>query len=147
MFVYVAVLFIPIYSQQLGRNSDKADSYQVKGTILLIKGERLVYKSCPGPDCQKKVIDNSNGTYTCQSCNKSFNSFKFRILCNMNVCDWSSNQWMTVFNDEAEKILGLTALEVGQQAETDPDGLNDTLEKCMFKECILRCRVKTETYN
>ncbi|KAH1018979.1 replication protein A 70 kDa DNA-binding subunit [Dendroctonus ponderosae] len=139
--------FKEVSGQQLGRNSDKADSYQVKGTILLIKGERLVYKSCPGPDCQKKVIDNSNGTYTCQSCNKSFNSFKFRILCNMNVCDWSSNQWMTVFNDEAEKILGLTALEVGQQAETDPDGLNDTLEKCMFKECILRCRVKTETYN
>lgn len=38
-------------------NGDKADFFQVKATIHLIRSGNAVYKACPQQDCNKKVVD------------------------------------------------------------------------------------------
>lgn len=54
---------------------------------------------------------------------------------------------MSTFNEEAEKIVGMSAQEAGQLMENDKKAFNEMMEKAHFKEFVLRCRAKMETYN
>ncbi|KAH1028515.1 replication protein A 70 kDa DNA-binding subunit [Dendroctonus ponderosae] len=139
--------FKQVVDQQLGSSLDKGDYYQVKGTILLLRRENCLYKACPKDGCNKKVVDNDNGTYTCEKCGKSYENFRFRLLCNMNVGDHSGNQWISMFNDECEKVLGLSSQAAGELMEANNDAFTDVIEQAQFQEFILKCRVKMETYN
>ncbi|XP_076272924.1 replication protein A 70 isoform X2 [Rhynchophorus ferrugineus] len=65
----------------------------------------------------------------------------------MNVGDWSGNQWVSMFSSEAEKVLGVTAQEAGDLFEQDPSQFNELVEKAHFKQFVLKCRAKTEVYN
>ncbi|KAF7265349.1 hypothetical protein GWI33_021238 [Rhynchophorus ferrugineus] len=139
--------FKEVFDQQLGSSNATGDYYQVKGTVLMVKSENSCYKACPSPDCNKKVIDNSNGMYRCEKCNREYESFKWRLLASMNVGDWSGNQWVSMFSSEAEKVLGVTAQEAGDLFEQDPSQFNELVEKAHFKQFVLKCRAKTEVYN
>lgn len=62
---------------------DKPDYYQVKGFIHNIRSTNSFYKACPTPDCNKKVVDQDNGTYRCDKCNVETSNFKYRLLLNV----------------------------------------------------------------
>lgn len=62
----------------------------------------------------------------------------------MNLADWSGNQWVNVFANEAEQILGATSDEIGQAAD---DELARIIEAANFKTFSFRLRAKMETYN
>lgn len=129
----------------LGR-SDKGDYYQVAGTILLIRSENAIYQACPTENCNKKLVDNNNGQYRCEKCDKYFNSFKYRILGGLNIGDWSGNQWVSMFNEEMEKVLGDTAQKIGELNDNNKTAFEEIAAKATFEEFIFKCRAKTETY-
>lgn len=60
--------------------SEQADYYQVKATVLLINSNNVLYKACPGDDCNKKVVDLENGSFRCEKCNKEYDRFKYRMI-------------------------------------------------------------------
>lgn len=62
----------------------------------------------------------------------------------MNLADWSGNQWVNVFANEAEQILGATSEQVGQSSTEELDGI---IEAANFKTFMFRLRAKMETYN
>lgn len=64
-----------------------------------------------------------------------------------NVGDWSGNQWLSMFSSEAEKVLGMTAKEVGEALEADPEAVSTIVDKAHFKQFIFKCRAKMENYN
>lgn len=68
-------------------------------------------------------------------------------LLQMNVGDHSGNQWVSMFNDECEKVLGLSAQAAGELMEANTDAFTDVVDQAQFREFILKCRVKMETYN
>jgi len=53
--------------------------------VHIIKNTNAVYKACSAPDCNKKVIDQENGQYRCEKCNKDFSDFKYRLLVNVSI--------------------------------------------------------------
>ncbi|XP_046830054.1 replication protein A 70 kDa DNA-binding subunit [Vespa velutina] len=118
-----------------------------KLTVNLIKAENVVYKSCPVDGCNKKMIDQANGMYRCEKCNKEFPSFKYRLLANVNFGDWQNNQWVTAFNDEAEKLLNVTAQELGELQENNKDAYMDKFSEVAFQSFIVKLRMKIETFN
>lgn len=65
----------------------------------------------------------------------------------MNVGDWSGNQWVSMFSSEVEKVLGMTAEEVGQQVEQNPEAMMSIANTAHFKQFVMKCRAKVETYN
>ena len=62
---------------------EKPDYFQVKGVILYAKKDNSMYMACPEPKCNKKVVDQNDGTYRCEKCGKSYNEFKWRMLLNV----------------------------------------------------------------
>ena len=38
------------------------------------------YQACPSEDCNKKVIEEGDGSYRCEKCNKTYPEFKYRLI-------------------------------------------------------------------
>lgn len=64
-------------------SGDKPDYFQCKAVVHMIKTSNALYKACPQPECNKKVIDEENGYYRCEKCSKVFPNFKYRLLVNV----------------------------------------------------------------
>ncbi|GFS15991.1 replication protein A 70 kDa DNA-binding subunit [Elysia marginata] len=138
--------FLQVKSENLGQG-EKADYYTAKGTVVFVKKDNCMYQACPLPDCNKKVIDQGNGQYRCEKCNREFPNHKWRMILSCNVADHTDNQWITCFQDSAECVLGLKADELGQLREKDEMQFDQVLQEALFKSYIFRMRAKVETYN
>lgn len=58
----------------------QAEYFTCVATLVYIRKEACLYMACPSGDCNKKVIDQHNGLYRCEKCNKEFPNFKYRLL-------------------------------------------------------------------
>ena len=68
-----------------------------------------VRRSPAGPDgrkCQKKVTQNQDGQWFCESCGKAFPAPAYRYMLNLEVVDYTESRYVSMFNDEAERLLG-----------------------------------------
>lgn len=45
----------------------------------------LCGQACPSPECNKKVIEEGDGTYRCEKCNKTHPDFKYRLILSVSV--------------------------------------------------------------
>ncbi|XP_015183898.1 PREDICTED: replication protein A 70 kDa DNA-binding subunit isoform X2 [Polistes dominula] len=131
----------------INRNSNKTLVFLDKLIITLVKSENVAYKSCPVEGCKKKMIDQANGMYRCEKCNKEYPSFKYRILANINFSDWINNQWVTAFNEEAEKVLNMTSQELGELQENNQEQFLEKLTDVTFKYFLVKLRMKVECFN
>lgn len=123
------------------------DVYTVKAVINMIRVENALYKSCPTEGCKKKLVDLANDMYRCEKCDKDYPNYKCRLILSLNLADWTGHQWATAFNDEAEKILGITADELGELQENDNDAYLEKFGDASFKSFIFTLRVKVEIFN
>lgn len=128
-------------------HGEKADYFSCVATVVFMRKENCLYQACPSADCNKKVIDQQNGFYRCEKCNKDFPNFKYRLLLSANLADFGDNQWVTCFQETAEVLLGHKAEELGQLRETDEAEFDEVFQKANFTTHIFRNRVKLETYN
>ncbi len=60
--------------------SSQADYFSCIATIVYIRKENCLYQACPSKDCNKKVVDQQNGMYRCEKCDKEFPDFKYRLM-------------------------------------------------------------------
>uniref|UniRef100_A0A182Y582 Replication protein A subunit n=1 Tax=Anopheles stephensi TaxID=30069 RepID=A0A182Y582_ANOST len=127
-------------------SGDKPDYFQVKAMVHTIKSANAVYKACPQADCNKKVIDQENGQYRCEKCNAEFPNFKYRLLVNMLIGDWTSNRWVTVFTELAEEMLGKTSQEIGSSLEYQKEEAEKLFTSISFKSFVFKLRTKVEYY-
>jgi len=125
---------------------DKPDYFTTVATVLLVRSENSLYKACPTAECNKKVIDQNNGMYRCEKCNREYPNFKYRLLLSVSLGDFSGNQWATCFQETAEALLGMSAQEVGDLFHDDKQ-FQEVFNKAAFKTCTLRLRAKMENYN
>uniref|UniRef100_A0A674C8Z8 Replication protein A 70 kDa DNA-binding subunit n=1 Tax=Salmo trutta TaxID=8032 RepID=A0A674C8Z8_SALTR len=130
----------------LGLEADM-DYFSSVATVLLCCKESCLYQACPSADCKKKVIEQPNGLYHCEKCNKQFPNYKYCLKLSANIADFSDNQWVTCFHETAEGILGHSAETLGQLKDTDEAAFDEVFRKVKFTTHVFRNRVKLETYN
>ena len=123
------------------------EMYTIKATVSLIRIENSLYKSCPTDSCKKKMIDQANDMYRCEKCDKEYPNFRYRLLASLSLADWTDNQWATAFSEEAEKILGITAQELGELQQNDNDAFLEKFGDATFKSFIFKIRVKSEVFS
>lgn len=131
---------------QLG-SGEKADYYSMYSHLIFVKTESALYKACPKPDCQKKVVDRNDGTYRCEKCNDETESFKYRLMLSAQLSDATGNQWVTMFQEAAEGLLGTNSSELGRMMEESKEEYSNVFQKQLFKLFDVRARAKMETYN
>jgi len=131
---------------QLG-SGDKPDYYTMYAYLIFVRSESALYKACPNTDCQKKVIDRNDGTYRCEKCNIETEDFKYRYMLSAQFSDSTGNQWVTLFQESAESLLGITSADLGRIMEEDKEEYGDVFQKQMFKLFEVRARAKMETFN
>lgn len=81
--LYVTIVifsFLLIYVLSLPVSSTQADYFTCIGTIVYMRKENCLYQACPSKDCNKKVVDQQNGMFRCEKCDKEFPDFKYRLM-------------------------------------------------------------------
>ena len=110
-----------------------------------------MYKACgeqvDGKECNKKVVENGDGTFRCEKCAKDKNDYKWRIMLQLNMADASDNTWASCFQETAEKLLKVDSATLGQYHEHDEEQYNAVFLDSTFKTFNFRMRVKADTYN
>lgn len=132
-----------IKAKQLGFGQ-KPDYITVKGTVNFIKHDTgIYYQACI--KCQKKVVADVTQTYTCEKCQTSYNSCENRYILVVVLLDHTGNTWTTCFNDQGKIVLnGRTADEIAELRETNPALFESIFKDALFKQYVLRLRVKAE---
>ncbi|XP_074640731.1 replication protein A 70 kDa DNA-binding subunit-like [Tubulanus polymorphus] len=138
-----------LFSEVKGGNigQDKPEYFTANGTILFIKKDNCLYNACPKEDCNKKVIDQGNGMYRCEKCGKEYPNFKHRMILQVSIADFTDNQWATFFQDTGEKILGISAQELGELRDENDSAFEAKFQAALFKAYTFRMRAKMESYN
>ncbi|XP_008827013.1 replication protein A 70 kDa DNA-binding subunit isoform X1 [Nannospalax galili] len=135
-----------VKSENLGQG-DKADYFSTVATVVFLRKENCMYQACPTQDCNKKVIDQQNGLYRCEKCDREFPNFKYRMILSVNIADFQENQWVTCFQESAEAILGQNAAYLGELKEKNEQAFEEVFQNANFRSFVFRIRVKLETYN
>ncbi|XP_068441991.1 replication protein A 70 kDa DNA-binding subunit [Clinocottus analis] len=135
-----------VKTEHLG-HGDKADYYTCIATIVYLRKENCLYQACPSQDCNKKVVDQQNGMFRCEKCDKEFPNFKYRLILSANIADYADNQWVTCFQESAEAILGQNAAYLGQLKDSNELAFDEVFQQANFNTFVFRSRVKLETYN
>jgi replication factor A1 len=140
-----------IKDMRLGLNEEKVDYFDLRGTIQFIKhdSERPPwYNACPKDGCNKKVNPEGEDTYRCEKCDKEYPNCSQRYILSLLITDAGGGQWVTVFNDEAESLLGKTAKELqGFLDMGNEDEFNKVFKDANFKSYIFSCRAKADNHN
>ncbi|XP_017073556.1 replication protein A 70 kDa DNA-binding subunit [Drosophila eugracilis] len=127
-------------------SGDKPDYFQCKAVVHIVKQENAFYRACPQTECNKKVVDEGNDQYRCEKCNALYPNFKYRLLINMSIGDWTSNRWVSSFNEVGEQLLGHTSQEVGEALENDPSKAEQIFSALNFTSHIFKLRCKNEVF-
>ncbi|XP_068173511.1 replication protein A 70 kDa DNA-binding subunit [Antennarius striatus] len=135
-----------VKTEHLG-HGEKADYYTCIATIVYLRKENCLYQACPSQECNKKVIDQQNGMFRCEKCDKEFPNFKYRLILSANIADYGDNQWVTCFQESAEAILGQNAAYLGQLKDSNEAAFDEVFQQANFNTYVFRSRVKLETYN
>mmetsp|Transcript_686 Transcript_686/g.847 ORF Transcript_686/g.847 Transcript_686/m.847 type:complete len:589 (+) Transcript_686:51-1817(+) len=138
-----SLLKVRINDTNIGQGP-KPDYLSFKATIINIKTEKLWYEACP--TCQRKVIDQNDGTYACEKCNATLAECERRFLLSFSVADDTASQWISAFNDAAISIFAITANELCATYEESEAQFTDIIESKKYQQLLLRCRCKQETW-
>uniref|UniRef100_UPI00398F46B0 replication protein A 70 kDa DNA-binding subunit n=1 Tax=Pristiophorus japonicus TaxID=55135 RepID=UPI00398F46B0 len=139
-------MLLEVKNENLG-HGDKADYYTTVGTIVYLKKENCMYQACPTAECNKKVVDQQNGLYRCEKCDREFSNFKYRMILSINLADFGENQWVTCFQETGEAILGQNANYLGELKDSNESAFEEIFQNANFQSYTCRIRVKLETYN
>ncbi|CCE65289.1 hypothetical protein TPHA_0K01560 [Tetrapisispora phaffii CBS 4417] len=133
-------------ADNLGR-SEKGDYFSVKASISFLKVDNFAYPACSSDDCNKKVLENPDGTWRCERCNKNQESPEYRYMLTISIIDETGQMWLTLFNDQAKQLLGVDANKLTELRDTDADAFTKTTQDIQMNPYDFRIRAREDNYN
>jgi replication factor A1 len=64
----------------------------------------------------------------------------------MELADATNSRWITAFNEEAEKIIGMSAQELGELKENDKDAYLQKFGEANFKTFVFNLKARSEIF-
>ncbi|KAG7832377.1 hypothetical protein KL942_001111 [Ogataea angusta] len=144
-----------VQDEKLGLK-DKPDYFSLKATISFIKTDNFCYPACRSEGCNKKLLEQDNGTWRCEKCNINHPEPNYRYILTVSVVDETGQMWLTLFDEQATQLLGLSAAELLKLKNDAEDPSIESVgenalknfinENISFKEVLLRVRGKVDSY-
>lgn len=138
---------------------EKPDYFATKATINYFKTDNFAYPACNnevnvsarGPtSCNRKVIQESDGSWRCERCNLTFPEPHYRYILNCSIMDHTGQIWATLFDNEAKTLFKMSAGELIELKEREINDVHDfakLVSTITMKEFAFRLRAKQENYN
>ena len=146
-----------IKSDQLGYN-EKPDYLSFKATITFLKKDKqgdegAWYTACAngGDPCKNmyKATQTSDGNWHCDKCQQTLPDCVRRFIFSGTVADDTSTSWVSIFNQQAEELLGgATADSLYDKITSGEGGGRDMYDsafaRATYSEWIFKCKVRQE---
>ncbi|KAK6950868.1 hypothetical protein Daesc_007396 [Daldinia eschscholtzii] len=129
-----------------GLGTEGQDYFNLKATIVYIKQDNFAYPACSSEQCNKKVVDQGDGTWRCEKCDISHPKPQYRYIMSVNVNDHTGQLWLSCFDDVGRVIMGMSADELMEIKENDEDRFPAIFEAANCTKLNFRCRAKQDTY-
>lgn len=135
---------------------EKPDYFALKATIDYIKKDNFCYPACnnevnvssrgPTP-CNRKVIQESDNSWRCERCNLTYEEPHYRYILNCSIVDHTGQIWVTLFDDEAKKLVNMSAGELMKLKQREDNEFPRIMESITKEEYNFRLRAKQESFN
>ena len=154
-----------VIEQNIGSHGDvdpntgkkKPEYFNVLGTIQTMSAapDKKPWYLSVHPDEEKnekqqkyKVTPNGDGTYMCDKNGKSYNKCLPRYILRFCCADFSSNIWLTAFDEQGTKILNnVTATQANDYLESNNiEDFNRIFKSANFKRFVFTCRAREEMW-
>uniref|UniRef100_A0A8R1HT67 Replication protein A subunit n=1 Tax=Caenorhabditis japonica TaxID=281687 RepID=A0A8R1HT67_CAEJA len=135
-----------LQEMQFGKDSEKGDFASIKAMITRINPSTALYKGCPNEGCQKKLND-LDGEYRCEKCQSTTQRFKWLYMMQFELSDETGQVYVTAFGDNAAKVVGKPAQELGDLKDMDENEYQAIFDRIQFVPKMWRLRCKMESYN
>ncbi|XP_051115831.1 replication protein A 70 kDa DNA-binding subunit B-like [Andrographis paniculata] len=115
--------------------------------VSYIKSDQAMwYRACK--TCNKKVTEAVGAGYWCEGCQKNMRDCNLRYIMVVKVSDATGEAYLSVFNEQAEKIIGCTADELNELRSQDGESSYQMkLKEAMWRAQLLRVSVTPHEYN
>ncbi|XP_047971793.1 replication protein A 70 kDa DNA-binding subunit B-like [Salvia hispanica] len=126
---------------------DKPAYFSIKAYISAIKPDQAMwYRACK--TCSKKVTEAVGSGYWCEGCQKNEDVCSLRYIMAVKVSDASGEAFISVFNDQADKMIGCTADELNEIKLHDGEAsYQKKLKEATWVPHLFRISVTTNEYN
>ncbi|CAJ0963443.1 unnamed protein product, partial [Mesorhabditis belari] len=129
-----------------GKGEEKGHYFTIKGFFNGMKMENALYQACATEGCQKKVIIEQNA-FRCEKCNKTMDNFKWNIILQAELIDYTGIVWTSLFSKACEQLLGMTAQQLGELRDSNQSAYEEVFQRAKFTPYLVRVRAKSEFYN
>lgn len=145
-FIANRITIAKAQAENLGM-SEKGDYFNVKAAVSFLKVDNFAYPACASENCNKKVVEEPDGTWRCEKCDVNHPKPQWRYMLTISVMDESGQLWLTLFNDQAEQLLEIDASSLMEMKESDPEQFSKTTQKVQMNEYDFRVRAREDNYN
>lgn len=144
--------------EELGTH-ERPDYFSIKATINHIRNENISYPACINEVgggssqqtlqnvCNRKIVDIGDNTWRCEKCDKTYTKPYYRYIINSSVLDHTGQIWLTFFDSDATKILGISANDLMALKSENDQQFQQILSSAISKEFSIRVKARQETYN
>lgn len=123
------------------------DYFSTKATVVFIKQEGVSYPACRSEGCNKKVLEDGEGGWRCEKCDKSHESPEYRYIMTISVNDHTGQQWLNCFDEVGRQILGMDATALQKLKEEDEQAAAEVFQKGTGQAYIFKVQAKQDNYN
>jgi replication factor A1 len=138
--------FDEVQRNNLGTQSQAMFECEAIITMLNREGTWM-YNACPKEDCKKKVTQDHVGGWRCEKCNETYPECNPRYVLSMTASDATGKLWISLFNDEAAKVLGMSAKDLQQLSTQDPKAFERVFESALYQTVSMKVKARMESYN
>ncbi|GMQ10928.1 hypothetical protein CsSME_00053735 [Camellia sinensis var. sinensis] len=119
--MYIDRVTLSYITQNQSLGEDKPVFFSMRAYISFIKPDQTMwYRACK--TCNKKVTEAIGSGYWCEGCQKNDEECSLRYIMVVKVSDASGEAWLSVFNEQAEKIIGCSADELDKLKSQEGEG-------------------------
>lgn len=128
---------------------EKLAYFNLKATINFVKSDNFCYPACKNEGCNRKVLEQPDGTWRCEKCDVNQEEPRYRYILTCSVVDHTGQIWVTLFDEAAQKVLNYSANDLlkFKEEEMDNGKFAHIMENVQMREYSFRLSARQDNYN